>query len=274
MRWWNLQITDMSILTKITNYKREAEIPQAMAAVPLDEMIVRAEAAPPALDFTDALQRESGVSLIAEIKQTSPSKGVLTDHFDPLKLAGLYSENGAAAISILTDEPFFQGHLKYLDLVRRNYPRMPLLRKDFVIHPYQVYEARAHGADAILLIAAVLPPGDLRSLLSLSRTLGMAALVETHNREELDAALSARPTIVGINNRNLNDFSVDIETCLSLRGLVPAGTCCVSESGIHTAADMRRMAAARMDAVLVGEALITADDPAGKIKELRDAGKS
>ncbi len=264
----------MSILTKITNYKKESEIPQAMKKTPLDEMKARAVAAPPALDFIAALRRERGVSLIAEIKQASPSKGVLTDHFDPLELAGLYSANGAAAISILTDEPFFQGHLDILALVRGHFPAMPLLRKDFIIHPYQIYEARAYGADAILLITAILPPEELRALLSLSQSLGMAALVETHNRQELESALSARPSLIGINNRNLNDFSVDIETCLTLRSLVPSEICCVSESGIHTAEDMRRMASAQVDAVLVGEALITADDPASKIKELSDAGKS
>jgi indole-3-glycerol phosphate synthase len=199
---------------------------------------------------------------------------VLTDHFDPLELAGLYSANGAAAISILTDEPFFQGHLDILALVREHYPAMPLLRKDFIIHPYQIYEARAYGADAILLITAILPPDELQALLSLSQSLGMAALVETHNRQELESALSVRPSLVGINNRNLNDFSVNIETCLSLRGQVPPEICCVSESGIHSVEDMHRMASARVDAVLVGEALITADDPASKIKELSDAGKS
>ena len=264
----------MSILTKITNYKKESEIPQAMEKTPLDEMKARAAAARPALDFISALRRERGVSLIAEIKQASPSKGVLTDHFDPLELAGLYSVNGAAAISILTDEPFFQGHLDILALVREHFPAMPLLRKDFIIHPYQIYEARAYGADAILLITAILPPEELQALLSLSQSLGMAALVETHNQQELESALSVRLSLVGINNRNLNDFSVNIETCLSLREQIPAGVCAVSESGIHTAEDIRHMADAGVDAVLVGEALITADNPAGKIKELSDAGKS
>ena len=263
-----------SILTKITNYKRESELPQAMQETPLAEMKARAADVSPALDFVGALRREQGVSLIAEIKQASPSKGLLTDHFDPLQLAGLYSQNGAAAISILTDEPFFQGHLDYLALVRKHFPIMPLLRKDFVIHPYQVYQARAYGADAILLIAAILPPDELKALLDLSQSLGMAALVETHDRQELETALSVQPNLVGINNRNLNDFSVNIETCLSLCEQIPTKVCCVSESGIHTAEDMRRMAAAGVDAVLVGEALITAHDPAGKIKELCDGGRS
>lgn len=266
-------MTDKLILTRITNYKRETELPQAMEKTPLVEIKRMAEAAPPALDFITALKREPGVSLIAEIKKASPSKGLMSTHFDPLELASTYTENGAAAISILTDAPFFQGHLDYLRLVRQNFLRIPLLRKDFMIHPYQVYEARANGADAILLIAAILSPDELQSLLSVSRSLGMTALIEAHNRDELEQALSVQSALIGINNRNLDDFSVDIQTCLTLRELIPAGICVVSESGIHTGEDVRRMAAAGMDAVLVGEALITAENPVEKIKELTDAGK-
>lgn len=245
-----------------------------MKRTPLEEMKILAKAMPPALDFINALKREKGVSLIAEIKKASPSKGLLCEQFDPLEMAVLYSENGAAAISILTDQPFFQGHLDYLKLVKQNFPNIPLLRKDFIIHPYQVYEARAYGADAILLITAILSSNELCSLQNLSRELGMAALVENHNREELEKALGISPALVGINNRDLKDFTVNIETCLSLREQIPAGTCCVAESGIHTVDDVGRLAAAGMDAMLVGEALITAEDQTEKIKELVNAGKS
>lgn len=268
------QSNDMSILEKITKYKREFEVPRAMERIPLEEMKAVAMAASPALDLVSALRNDMGVSLIAEIKKASPSKGVFCEQFNPLEMAALYSQNGAAAISILTDQPYFQGHLDHLKQVKQNFPNIPLLRKDFIIHPYQVYEARAYGADAILLITAILTSDEIRLLRSLSKALGMSALVENHNRDELEKALDTQPDLVGINNRDLKDFSVNIETCLNLHEMIPADTCCVAESGIHTADDVHRLAAVGMDAMLVGEALITAEDQTEKIKELVHAGKS
>lgn len=264
----------MSILTKITNFKRESEVPQAMERTSLEEMKAMAMAAAPALDFAAVLKNDAGVSLIAEIKKASPSKGLLCEQFDPLGMAAEYCENGASAISILTDQPYFQGHLDYLKLVRESFPDMPLLRKDFIIHPYQIFEARAYGADAILLITAVLTTDEMGYFQSLSRSLGMTALVENHNREELEKALDIQPDLIGINNRDLRDFTVNIETCLNLRKKIPVETCCVAESGIHTAHDVHRLSAAGMDAMLVGESLITAERRIEKIKELVHAGKS
>jgi indole-3-glycerol phosphate synthase len=258
----------MTILDEIVAYKASHEIPERMAAVSLAEMQTRAQAAPPALDFVAALRLARGVALIAEIKRASPSKGLLCPNFDPLQLAAAYAANGAAAVSVLTDERFFQGHLDYLTAIRRQHPRLPLLRKDFIVDPYQVYEARAAGADALLLIAAVLPVEALAELLALTHSLGMTALIEVHDRAELERVLPLAPRLVGVNNRNLHDFKVSLEPCLSLRPLIPAEMCCVAESGIHTPADVARLAEAGIDAMLIGEALVTAQDVAVKIKEL------
>ncbi len=203
---------------------------------------------------------------------------MLCPDFDPIHLATTYAANGAAAISVLTDEPFFQGNLVYLTQIRSQLASrlnpsdrpdpVPLLRKDFIIHPYQVYEARAAGADALLLIAAVLPDAELAELLSLTQSQGMTALVEVHDRQELMRVLSLAPRLVGVNNRNLHDFSVNLDTCLRLRSLVPPDVCFVAESGIQTRADMARLAAAGVDAALVGEALVTAPDVGAKVRGL------
>ena len=261
----------MNILERIVTYKRDEEIPARMAAVGLPEIRQRALEAAPALDFAAALRAKArrGV-LIAEIKRASPSKGLLCPDFDPVHLAEVYVRSGAAALSVLTDEPFFQGSLEILADLRKRYPDTPLLRKDFILHPYQVYEARAVGADAILLIAAALPDEDLVQLHALAGSLGMAALVEVHNREELARVLPLAPGVVGVNNRDLQTFAVSLETCLGLRGLVPPGTVFVAESGIHTRTDVLRLADAGVDAALVGEALVTAPDAALKIQEMFD----
>jgi anthranilate phosphoribosyltransferase len=269
-----------SLLARIVDYKRTEELPRRMRDVPLETMQARAAAAPAPCDFIAGLRSAPGVALIAEVKRASPSKGVLRPDFDPVQLAATYAANGAAAISVLTDEPFFQGSLAYLAQIRQRLalpleggeqPRpLPLLRKDFIIHPYQVYEARAAGADALLLIAAILPEADLAQLLSLTHTLGMTALVEVTSEEELGRVLPLAPQLVGVNNRDLRDFSVNLNTCLRLRPLVPPDICLVAESGIHTRADVARLAAAGVDAVLVGEALVTAPNVAAKIRELTD----
>ena len=260
----------MNILAEIFAHK-VTEVEQKQRAHPLAEVRAQAERSPRPLAFIDALRRTPGQrpALIAEVKQASPSRGTLTSDFDPLRLARLYQHNGASAISVLTDERYFKGSLDNLRQIAELTPRLPLLRKDFIYDPYQVYEARAAGADAVLLIAAHLEPARLRDLHALVHELGMAALVEVHTAGELAAAVEAcRPPLVGINNRNLQDFSVSLETTLHLAGLLPTGTCRVAESGIHTPADIDRVAAAGVDAVLVGEALVTAPDAAAKVRSM------
>jgi indole-3-glycerol phosphate synthase len=238
--------------------------------------LVRAEAAlaPKPRDFVAALRAVARMALIAEVKKASPSQGLLRHKFDPLELAALYAQNGAAAISVLTDARYFQGKLEYLTQIRahleqaRGQDAPPLLRKDFIVDPYQVYEARAAGADALLLIAAVLTDKEMSDLLCLTQALGMAALVEVHNRAELERVLPLQPRLIGVNNRDLRDFSVNLNTCLELRPYVPNDICFVAESGIHTAADVARLARAGVEAILVGEALVKSKEVGRKVREL------
>ncbi|MEW5957627.1 MAG: indole-3-glycerol phosphate synthase TrpC [Chloroflexota bacterium] len=260
----------MTILDDIIKYKRTEELPrqkQVRAAA-----LVRAEAtfAPAPRDFVAALRASDRLALIAEVKKASPSKGLLRHRFDAMELAAIYAKNGAAAISVLTDSRYFQGKLEDLTQIRQTLSPTPLLRKDFIFDPYQVYEARAAGADALLLIAAVLKDNELAALLALTRQLGMSALIEVHNRTELARVLPLQPRLIGVNNRDLRDFSVDLNTCLELRPYVPADICLVAESGIHTATDVARLARAGIDAILVGEALVKARDVGAKARELVD----
>ena len=260
----------MTILDEIFAHKR-VEVEQRRAALPLAELRTQAESSPPALDFVAALRRKDGQrpALIAEVKCASPSRGLIARDFDPLALARVYQANGASAISVLTDERYFKGSLEYLRQIAGLRPRLPLLRKDFLLDSYQVYEARAAGADAVLLIAAYLEPQRLAELHTLANELGMAALVEVHSQDELEKALAAcKPALIGVNNRDLRDFSVNLDTTLRLRPYVPAGTCLVAESGIHSPEDVARLAAAGVDAVLVGEALVAAGDTAGMVRSL------
>jgi indole-3-glycerol phosphate synthase len=259
----------MSHLDEILAHKR-GELAARMRETTLAE--VQAEAARAALppDFLAAVHRPPGAfpRLIAEIKCASPSKGVLVKDFNPLRLARAYRENGATAISVLTDEHFFHGHLEHLRLVAALEPRLPVLRKDFILEEYPLYEARAAGAAAVLLIAAALPPARLRALRELAEELGLTALVEAHDQPELEAALEAGARLVGINNRDLHTFTTRLETTLRLRPLVPPGVVVVAESGIHNRADVDYLAQAGVDALLVGEALVTAPDTAAKVREL------
>jgi len=241
-----------------------------MRAVSLEQLIASAAAQSPALDFIRVLSRPGSVNIIAEAKKASPSKGVIRQDFDPVAIARTYADNGACAVSVLTEEHFFQGRLEYLAQIRRDVD-IPLLRKDFIINSYQVYEARAAGADAFLLIAAVLDSAQLRTLISLGTSLGMHALVEVHTGEELVSALKADPTIIGINNRNLNTFETTLETTLKLRPLVPDGIVTVSESGIATPDNIRRLRSCGIDAFLIGETLMREGDPGCKLKELTSA---
>jgi indole-3-glycerol phosphate synthase len=268
----------MTILDEIFTHKR-FEIARKKQVRPLAELQAAAEWAAPPMDFVATLRRGSLFSvrqvkpaLIAEIKRASPSKGLLRANFDPLDLARLYRQNGASAVSVLTDERYFQGHLDHLHRVASEFlesgPRLPLLRKDFICDPYQVYESRAAGADAVLLIAAYLEPDHLQQLHMLALGLGMAPLVEVHSEDELSRALKLDPILVGINNRNLKDFSVSLETTLRLRNMIPAGICVIAESGIHSREDVEMLAGAEVDAILVGEALVTAADIAGVVRIL------
>ncbi|MBI5095032.1 MAG: indole-3-glycerol phosphate synthase TrpC [Candidatus Hydrogenedentes bacterium] len=253
------------ILDEICAYKRE-ELQRRIAAVPLKELLEQVEQARPARDFRAALRLE-GISLIAEVKRASPAKGVLMADLDPVEVAGAYEQGGARAISVLTDERFFRGSLDDLTTVHKHVA-VPCLRKDFTIDEYQIYEARAAEADAILLIVGILSDEQIKDYLALAVSLGMAALVETHDEAEIERALAAGARIIGINNRNLKTFEVDINTSIRLKKLVPGGKVLVSESGIHTREHVRILENGGVDAILVGEALVTSNDINAKIREL------
>jgi indole-3-glycerol phosphate synthase len=238
------------------------------AAVSLAALEAACRALPPARDFEAALvPPPGGVRLIAEVKKASPSRGVLTEDFDAVGLARDYAAHGAAAVSVLTDEKYFQGSLDLLRAIRAAVD-VPLLRKDFTLDEYQLWESRAAGADAVLLIVAILEPVLLRDLLGAAKTVGVAALVEAHTAREIDVALTAGARIVGINNRDLRTFETRIATSLALLPAVPPGHVVVSESGFATADDVRAVVAAGAHAVLVGETLVRATDRAAKIAEL------
>jgi indole-3-glycerol phosphate synthase len=223
----------------------------------------------PPLNFAQAL-KSGGVSLIAEVKKASPSQGVIKTAFDPVTIARCYASSGVTAISVLTESEHFKGSLDYLQDINRalGEKRPPLLRKDFILEPYQVYQSRAYGADSLLLIAAILTLQELRELLCLSDELGMYCLVEVRNQSELDMALKSGADIIGINNRNLDTFNLDINTTRRLRPLIPKGKIVVSESGIKGPNDMKKMRKWGVDAVLVGEWLMVAKDISSRIKEL------
>jgi indole-3-glycerol phosphate synthase len=260
------QTTD-TILDRIVEHKR-GELAAAIARAPLAEMQARAETAPTPRDFAAALAGPA-VGVIAEVKKASPSKGVLRPGLDPVALARAYAGAGACAISVLTDEKHFQGTLHHLAAVREALPDgPPLLRKDFLFDVYQLYEARAAGADAVLLIAAILETPLLAGLIAAARNLGLTPLVEVHDEAEVERALKAGASVLGVNNRDLRTFEVDLSTTERLRPLIPDTCTLVSESGIFTRADIERLAAVGVNAVLIGEALVTAADPAAKLREL------
>jgi len=254
-----------AILEKIVaRKKREVEqAKKSLPAVALKERLARREAP---RDFALALG-SGGIRLIAEVKKASPSRGVLCPDFRPVALARTYEQNGAAAISVLTEVRHFQGSLDYLLAIKEE-ASVPLLRKDFIFDEYQIYESAAYGADALLLIAAILSREELERLLALSHSLGMSCLVEAHNEYEVAQAVHSGAGIIGINNRDLNTFNVDIETTQRLRPLIPEGRIVVSESGISRREDIARLADAGINAVLVGEALVAADDIPAKMEEL------
>lgn len=245
--------------------KRE-EVAAAKTAAPLRELRSLIEDLPKTRDFRGALVEE-GLALIAEVKRSSPSAGEIAPIADPGRLANLYRKGGAAAISVLTESGWFGGSLDDLTLVKAEVD-LPVLRKDFIIDPYQIYQSRAAGADAFLLIAELLEPDVLADFLGRAEEIGLAGLVEAHSEEALEKILQIPAPIVGINNRNLKTLTVNLDTSLRLLPLVPSDRIRVAESGVKTAQDVRRLAAAGADAVLVGETLARAEDSAQKIKEL------
>lgn len=257
----------MTILTDIVKRKR-AELAGLKRRVPLESVASHAENAPAPRSLAQALAG-GGLKLIAEVKQASPSRGVLAGNFDAVELARTYAA-AAGAISVITEKNFFKGDIHYLGQIRHKLGAgcPPLLRKDFIFDEYQVYETRAKGGDSLLLIAALLKPEELEGLIKLGRSLGLECLVEVHDEKEIHVALQAGAEIIGINNRDLNTFQVDLETTIRLRPLIPAGCTVVSESGFKTRLDIERIIGLDINAVLVGEALVTAADIAGRMEEL------
>jgi indole-3-glycerol phosphate synthase len=258
----------MSILSKILDQKR-----LEIAALDAQALRRAAEQSPTPRDFLAAIQRRRFAprpSLIAELKRASPSKGILAPHLDLLQVANIYTQNGAAAISVLTDEKFFMGKLETLHQLRITNHQLPLLRKDFIIDESQLYQSRAHGADAVLLITAALPDDKhFADLHACALNFGLTALVEVHDETEIERSLKIPDIqLIGINNRDLAMFEVSLATTERLRPMIPSEITVVAESGIFTAADVERLEKANIDAILVGEALVTSDDIPAKVREL------
>ncbi|CBA14827.1 indole-3-glycerol phosphate synthase TrpC [Xanthomonas albilineans] len=260
----------MSDILRTILARKTEEIVERSARVPLAELAARAEAMPSTRGFARALQAaiaNGDPAVIAEVKKASPSKGVIRPDFHPADIAVSYQFGGAACLSVLTDEDFFQGHDRYLQQAREACT-LPVLRKDFTIDPYQVYEARALGADCILLIVAALDDLQLAELSSLALQLGMDVLVEVHDIDELERALQVPAPLIGINNRNLRTFEVSLQTTLSMKDAVPRDRLLVTESGILGAADVATMRAAGVHAFLVGEAFMRAEEPGEALRQL------
>lgn len=268
-----------SILDQILDHKR-TEVARQQLKISQAQLEAKAANMPAPRDFAAALRKPGKASLIAEVKKASPSKGVLIENFDPIAIANIYANNGASAISVLTDQRYFQGSLKYLEGIRENFEAAiaadrsfnacPLLRKDFVVDAYQLFEARAYGADAVLLIVAALTDAEIVSLLATTRELGLQALVEVHDEEELDRALAAGADIIGVNNRNLHTFVTSLETTQRIAARLPNQNrpILVSESGIFTPEHVQYVHSLGADAILVGESLVTAPDIAAKVREI------
>lgn len=260
-----------TILDTIVAAKRR-EVAAARAAVPIRDLARRLGALPPVRGFEAAL-RQPGMQIIAEVKKASPSAGVLRGDFDAVAIAKIYEQHGAACISVLTDGPFFQGALSYLGQIRAAV-RIPLLRKDFIIDSYQLLEARYAGADAVLLIAEILPGEELARLHQEARRLGLEVLVELHDKDQLNRVVDCGATIIGINNRDLHTFATRLDHTLDLAPSVPSDRCLVSESGIRSRVDLNRLACAGVKAVLVGETLMRAPDIGAELAALRDESRT
>lgn len=257
------------ILARILDWKRQ-EVARAKQAMPLTELRQRLTGLPSTRDFRQALQSrpDQKPRIITEIKKASPSAGLIRADFDPVAIARLYEHHGAAAISVLTESKFFQGELRFLSAVREQV-KLPLLRKDFIVDPYQLYEARWYGADAVLLIASALDVPELVDLAALSLELGLEPLVEVHTAAELEKALACSCRLIGVNNRDLHTFHTDIATTLDLLRAVPPGYLVVSESGLKDHATITHLAAQGVAAFLIGEALMREPDIGAKLDELR-----
>jgi len=254
----------MNILEEIIAYKKEF-VKNSKEKVPFLELVKKLDKNTLAPRFAEEIS-QNGVHLIAEIKKASPSRGIIREDFDSAAIARAYFSGRASCLSVLTDEKFFKGSLSDLDAVV-SVVDLPILRKDFIINEYQVYESKAHQADAILLIAAVLKAGELKDLLDLARQIGLDALVEVHSAQELEFSLDCGAAIIGINTRNLKDFSIDMNILPELIARVPPDKLCVSESGIRSAKDLEFFRGLEVDAVLVGEALMRAEDIAAATDE-------
>lgn len=250
--------------------KRRIQLAREKQQIPPEDARRAAEKAPPARGFAFALKR-GRPAVIAEVKKASPSKGLICPDFHPAEIARSYQRAGADAVSVLTEEAYFGGSREVLRQVRAA-ADLPLLRKDFIFDPYQIYEARAFGADAVLLIAAMLPEKELRALRELAESLGMDCLMEAHNRDELESVLAAGATLIGINNRDLATFRVDLGVTRRLAKLVPPECVLVSESGVSRPEDVAEAVNSGAQAVLIGEALMRSADPAAALRELRGAG--
>ncbi len=270
-------ITSHSILDDIVDYTR-GRLKAVQQREPLSALREKAAQLPPPVGFATELTGDR-IKIIAEVKKASPSAGLLRPGMRPVALAKSYATGGAAAISILTEPKFFRGNLTYLERIRTAFDqkgfaariggsRPPLLRKDFLFDPYQVYQARAYGADALLLIVAILDDKTLSELLDLTRSLKMEALVEVHDEQEAKRAIDAGAKVIGINNRDLRTFRTDIATTFNLRALIPQDFVVVSESGIKNHQDILQLREAGVDAVLIGESLVTAPDAQAKLREL------
>jgi indole-3-glycerol phosphate synthase len=253
------------MLDKIIAQKRE-EVEQRKRVATITYLQQRIARQKPTLDLALALKGDQ-IRLIAEVKHASPSRGMLSPNFNPVKLAQTYAEGGASAISVLTEANYFMGNIEHLAAIKE-VVRLPLLRKDFIFDLYQVYESRAYGADALLLIAAILNQKQIKELVSLSHSLGLRCLVEVHNESEVERAVLSEAEIIGINNRDLNTLSIDINMTRRLRPLIPQERIVVSESGIKSKRDIEKLRKWGVDAVLVGEALVTAGDVLAKMQEL------
>jgi indole-3-glycerol phosphate synthase len=255
------------ILNEIVSHNSQ-ELELKKRKLPMKELRRMSLQQPPPLDLASSLCGK-GIQLIAEVKKASPSRGIIRPEFDPVEIAQIYADNGASAISVLTENRYFQGSLNHLADIRnalRN--KIPLLRKDFIFDPYQIYESRACGADSLLLIIAILKPAKLQELLQLSHELHMSCLVETHNEAEVEIALKSEAKIIGINNRDLTNFRVDIANTERLRPLIPPDRIVVSESGIKERKDIERLRQLGINAVIIGESLMSATDIAAKMREL------
>jgi len=245
---------------------KEKEVEQRKRILPLARLKERIARQKPPLDFALAL-KGGPVRLIAEVKQASPSRGTLRPNFNPTELAMTYAQGGTSAISVLTEASYFKGSIDYLAAIRQMVG-LPLLRKDFIFDPYQIYESRAYGADALLLIVAILRREQLKELLSLSHSLGLKCLIEVHSETEVERALLSGAEIIGINNRDLSTFAVDINTTGRLCPLMPQQKIVVAESGIKSRNDVKKLMDWGVNAVLIGEALVTADNVLARMKEL------